>query len=215
MGQPMDITGCVLEGLAYLHERGILYRDLKPENVIVHHNGYLKLADFGFAKQIDAKEKTFTFVGTAEYVAPEIILNKGYNKGADYWAFGVFIYELLVGKTPFRTNDPAHLQTYRMIMRGIDTVVFPYIVNNKAKSLIKKLCAQNSSDRLGCLKNGVEAIRKHPWYSNFEWDKLANLELEPPYKPQLSNNTDTRYFDRFPDEKDVPEDDFSEWANEF
>lgn len=108
-----------MEGLHYLHSHGIIYRDLKPENIVVHNSGYLKLADFGFAKKMDAKEKTFTFVGTAEYVAPEIIRSLGYNKSVDYWAFGILIFELLVGHTPFKVkNDAQHIKTYEYILKG-------------------------------------------------------------------------------------------------
>ncbi|XP_072377005.1 cGMP-dependent protein kinase, isozyme 1-like [Diabrotica undecimpunctata] len=204
-------AGCVLEGLSYLHALGIIYRDLKPENIIVHHNGYIKLADFGFAKRTDAKEKTFTFVGTAEYVAPEIILSKGYNRAVDYWAYGVFVYELLVGKTPFRTNDPGHMNTYKLILKGIESVIFPEYVSGTAKNLIKKLCTQSSSDRLGCQKTGIQAIKKHLWFGSLDWNKLSHLEVEPPYRPKLIDNVDTRYFEKFPDDKDVPPDDFSDW----
>lgn len=92
---------------------------MKPENIIVHTNGYLKLADFGFAKKTDSKERTYTFVGTPEYVAPEIIKSLGYNKSVDYWAFGILIFELLVGHTPFKVkNDKDHLKTYEYILKG-------------------------------------------------------------------------------------------------
>ncbi|CAG9825377.1 unnamed protein product [Phaedon cochleariae] len=208
-------SGCVLEGLSYLHGRGILYRDLKPENVVVHHNGYLRLADFGFAKQLDSTEKTFTFVGTAEYVAPELIQNKGYNKGVDYWAFGVFVYELLVGRTPFRSNDQSHISTYNLIIKGIDYAVFPGFVSSKAKSIIKKLCIASPSERLGCLKTGVEAIRTNNWYSGLDWTKLRNQQLKPPSRPQLTDNVDTRNFDTFPDDFSVPVDCFTNWDYNF
>ncbi|CAH1108714.1 unnamed protein product [Psylliodes chrysocephalus] len=208
-------AGCVLEGLSYLHSLGILYRDLKPENIIVHHTGYIKLADFGFAKRTDAKEKTFTFVGTAEYVAPEIIMSKGYDKGVDYWAYGIFIYELLVGRTPFRTNDPGPMNTYKLILKGIENVVFPEYISGSAKSIIRKLCTQSASDRLGCQKTGIQAIRKHLWFGSMDWQKLVNQELQPPYKPELKNNIDTRYFDTFPEDKNVPPDDYSKWDEDF
>ncbi|XP_056631282.1 cGMP-dependent protein kinase, isozyme 1-like [Diorhabda sublineata] len=204
-------AACVLEGLSYLHALGIIYRDLKPENIIIHHNGYIKLADFGFAKRTDSKEKTFTFVGTAEYVAPEIILSKGYNRAVDYWAFGVFIYELLVGRTPFKTGDPGHLNTYKSILKGIEYVTFPEFVSGTSKSIIKKLCTQSPADRLGCQKYGIQAIKKHVWFGGIDWNKLINQELEPPYRPELNDNVDTRYFEKFPDDNDVPPEDFSDW----
>ncbi|CAG9854015.1 unnamed protein product [Phyllotreta striolata] len=209
-------AGCVLEGIGYLHSRGILYRDLKPENIIVHHTGYIKLTDFGFAKKADSKEKTFTFVGTAEYVAPEIILNKGYDKGVDYWAFGVLIYELLVGRTPFKTNDSSHLSTYKLILKGIENVVVPDYVSSTAKSIIRKLCTQSPSDRLGCQRTGIQAIKKHLWFGSLDWNKLVNQKLKPPFKPHLRNNVDTKYFDpSFPDDLREPVDCFEDWLKEF
>lgn len=204
-----------MEGISYLHDLGIIYRDLKPENIVVHNNGYLKIADFGFAKRTDAKEKTFTFVGTPEYVAPEIIQNLGYNKAVDYWAFGVLIYELLVGKTPFRSRDPAHLSTYKLILRGIDSVIFPSQVPKKAKMLIKKLCKPFPSERLGSQKGGVKSIKAQPWFSDFDWDKLRNLEMDAPYKPEILHNTDTKYFEKFREDASVASDDFSDWDSEF
>lgn len=182
---------------------------------MVNSNGYLKLTDFGFAKKIDSKEKTYTFVGTAEYVGPEIILNKGYNKAVDYWALGVFIFELLTGRTPFHTNDPGHLKTYKLILKGIDHVTFPFNISNKAKNLIKKLCAQTPSDRLGCQRGAIGDIKSHPWFSSISWFKLRNFDIKPPFKPILQNNIDTTYFENFPEIKSIPLDDFTSWDNEF
>ncbi|KAJ8920703.1 hypothetical protein NQ315_004842 [Exocentrus adspersus] len=208
-------SGCIIKALEYLHNRNIIYRDLKPENVMIHSNGYLKLTDFGFAKKTDSKENTYTFVGTAEYVAPEIILNKGYNREVDYWALGVFIFELLVGRTPFRTNDPCHLKTYNLILKGIDHVKFPYYVSSKAKNLIKKLCTQSPSERLGGQKGRIEDIKSQPWFSSLNWFKLENFELAPPFKPILQNNVDTKYFEELEELNTVPLDDLSAWDSEF
>lgn len=92
------MVGCVVEGLDYLHTRGIIYRDLKPENMMMDVTGYLKLVDFGFAKKLPQGSKTWTFAGTPEYLAPEIVRNRGHDRAADYWSLGVFIHELLVGR---------------------------------------------------------------------------------------------------------------------
>ncbi|XP_067879215.1 cGMP-dependent protein kinase 1-like isoform X2 [Heterodontus francisci] len=152
-------TACVLEAFAYLHCKGVIYRDLKPENIILNHRGYAKLVDFGFAKKVGFGKKTWTFCGTPEYVAPEIILNKGHDSSADYWSLGILMYELLTGSPPFSGSDP--METYNIILRGIDMVEFPKKISKNAGTLIKKLCRDNPSERLGHQKNGVKDIQKH------------------------------------------------------
>lgn len=99
-------VGQVLICLEYLHSNGFIYRDLKPENVLLHRNGYIKLADFGFLKELRPEERTWTFCGTPEYIAPEIILNKGYSHAVDYYALGIFTYELLCGRPPYMADNP-------------------------------------------------------------------------------------------------------------
>ena len=89
-----------------MHNKSLVYRDLKPENVLFQDNGYVKLADFGFVKEVKPHERTYTFCGTPEYIAPEIILNKGYNQAVDWYALGIFLYELMYGRPPFMSNDP-------------------------------------------------------------------------------------------------------------
>ncbi|XP_055518352.1 cGMP-dependent protein kinase 1-like isoform X1 [Leucoraja erinacea] len=180
-------TACVLEALAYLHWKGVIYRDLKPENIILNHRGYAKLVDFGFAKKIGFGKKTWTFCGTPEYVAPEIILNKGHDSSADYWSLGILVYELLTGSPPFSGSDP--MQTYNIILRGIDMIEFPKKITKNAGTLIKKLCRDNPSERLGNQKNGVKDIQKHKWFEGFNFDGLRKGTLTPPILQSVSDLT--------------------------
>uniref|UniRef100_A0A8C5ECD9 Protein kinase domain-containing protein n=1 Tax=Gouania willdenowi TaxID=441366 RepID=A0A8C5ECD9_GOUWI len=131
-------TGCVLEAFEYLHTMGVVYRDLKPENLLLDGNGYVKMADFGFAKKIGLGRKTWTFCGTPEYVAPEVILNKGHDFGADCWSLGILIFELLTGNPPFTGADP--LNIYTMVLRGIEKVDFPKRIGKRPDDLIRRLC---------------------------------------------------------------------------
>ncbi|MGH0122041.1 UNVERIFIED_CONTAM: hypothetical protein FKN15_007385 [Acipenser sinensis] len=151
--------GCVLEAFSYLHGRGIVYRDLKPENLLLDKDGYVKMVDFGFAKRIGLGKKTWTFCGTPEYVAPEIIMNKGHDFGADYWSLGILIFELLTGSPPFSGSDP--IKIYSTVLRGIEKVDFPKSIGKRPEDLIRRLCKLNPAERIGNKKNGINDIRKH------------------------------------------------------
>lgn len=203
-----------MEAFEYLHARGIIYRDLKPENLLIAENGYMKLTDFGFARKMTERGKTFTFAGTPEYVAPEIVLNRGHDKAADYWTLGIFIYEMLRGKTPFRTDDSSHMKTYTKILGGIDNVEFPNIAH-KARNLIEKLCRPIPADRLGMQKSGIKDIKNHRWFLGFDWDKFGKYEMNSPFKPKLRSVIDTSYIDKFKKDDDIPPDEISGWDSEF
>ncbi|XP_011635634.1 cGMP-dependent protein kinase, isozyme 1-like [Pogonomyrmex barbatus] len=206
------IIACILEALDYVHTLGIVYRALKPENILIANNGYIKLADFGFSKMI-GPYKTKTFVGTPEYLAPEIIQVKGYNRAVDYWALGILVYELLLGRTPFQ--DPNDIEVGEKIVKGFDSVPIPNTVNSTAKSLMRHLLQFNPTKRLGCLRNGAMDIRNHKWFYNFNWTSLQNQTMIALLKPSIKGHLDMKNFDVYPQDRELVLNDFSDWDTNF
>ncbi|CAF1086523.1 unnamed protein product [Rotaria sp. Silwood1] len=207
-------SACVIEAFAYLHNKGILYRDLKPENLLLDNKGYCKLVDFGFAKKVGLGKKTWTFCGTPEYVAPEIILNKGHDMASDCWSLGILIFELITGNPPFSGTDP--MKTYNIILKGIDAVEFPRKLSKMASLLIKRLCRENPVERIGYQKDGIKDIQKHQWFEGFSWECLKKGTLIAPYIPKVEHDVDTSNFDYFAEDNlPEPEDDLTGWDKEF
>uniref|UniRef100_A0A803JSN0 cGMP-dependent protein kinase n=1 Tax=Xenopus tropicalis TaxID=8364 RepID=A0A803JSN0_XENTR len=206
-------TGCVTEAFEYLHQKGVLYRDLKPENLLLDSEGYVKLVDFGFAKKIFPGQKTWTFCGTPEYVAPEVILNKGHSFSVDFWSLGILLYELLTGSPPF--TGPDQMIIYNLILQGIEKIEFYKNITKRPEDLIRRLCRENPAERLGNMKNGIADIKKHRWFNGFNWEGLNTRSLPSPLKPELEGPTDHSYFDSYPPDEEIPPDEVSGWDQDF
>lgn len=185
----------VVLAFEYLHERDVVYRDLKPENLLLSREGHIKMTDFGFAKHIP-DNITWTLCGTPDYLAPEIIQSRGYGKAVDWYALGVLIYEMLAGYPPFYNED--HVKLYESIVAG--KYKFPAHFDSDARDLIKHLLAGDLSKRYGNLRNGVEDIKSHAWFKGVDWTKLANRNINPPYVPPIKSDSDTSHFDKYPEE---------------
>mmetsp|Transcript_31308 Transcript_31308/g.65477 ORF Transcript_31308/g.65477 Transcript_31308/m.65477 type:complete len:719 (+) Transcript_31308:1083-3239(+) len=188
-------AACILESLSHLHHRHITYRDLKPENILIDALGYCVLVDLGFAKIV--MDKTYTLCGTPEYLAPEIILSKGHDKGVDYWAFGVLIYEMLVGRSPFYSYGTDQVSLFKRIVQVKYSFPPGGVVNEVAQDLIQRLIVRRQANRFGCLARGDMDIRDHAWFGVINTDKLLNKKIPAPWIPQIKDPLDASHFDSY------------------
>ncbi|OON17476.1 kinase domain protein, partial [Opisthorchis viverrini] len=174
----------IFMALDYLHSLNILYRDLKPENVMLCSNGYVKMIDFGLSKFVP--KRTYTFCGTPEYIPPEMIMNLGYGQSADWWSFGVLLYEMLSGVTPFYTTN------LRIMYDRIACARYKFapgpLVSQAARELIRNLLEVDRSKRYGCMLRGALDIKRHRFFAELDWDSLCALSLKPPYTIEAPNN---------------------------
>ena len=184
----------VAMALAHLHSKKIIYRDLKPENVLVGEDGYLLVADFGLAKFVQQGELANSFCGTAEYLAPEMLIGNGHDFTVDWWALGILIFEMVVGIPPFfhRNKHRMYFLIRESPVNFPDPVRHKITVSPEAQDLIVKLLDKNRMTRLGV--NGVQEILSHPWFKDLDMDKLLKKELTPPYIPKVK--ADLAYFDK-------------------
>ncbi|KFP69805.1 Ribosomal protein S6 kinase alpha-6, partial [Acanthisitta chloris] len=178
--------------LDHLHSLGIVYRDLKPENILLDEAGHIKLTDFGLSKEsVDQEKKAYSFCGTVEYMAPEVVNRRGHNQSADWWSFGVLMFEMLTGTLPFQGKD--RNETMNMILKA--KLGMPQFLSPEAQSLLRMLFKRNPSNRLGAGSDGVEEIKRHPFFSTVDWNKLFRREIQPPFKPASGKPEDTFCFD--------------------
>ncbi|XP_014916362.1 protein kinase C delta type-like [Poecilia latipinna] len=179
----------IVVGLQFLHGQGIIYRDLKLDNVMLDSYGHIKIADFGMCKEnISAENKAGTFCGTPDYIAPEILVGQKYTFSVDWWSFGVLVYEMLIGQSPFHgDNEDELFESIR-----IDTPNYPKWLTSESRSLLELLFVREPSRRLGMVGN----IRAHSFFQLINWSALEKRQVEPPYKPKVKSPSDYSNFDR-------------------
>uniref|UniRef100_A0A8C6XW90 non-specific serine/threonine protein kinase n=1 Tax=Naja naja TaxID=35670 RepID=A0A8C6XW90_NAJNA len=170
--------------LDHLHSLGIIYRDLKPENILLDEEGHIKLTDFGLSKEsIDHEKKAYSFCGTVEYMAPEVVNRRGHTQSADWWSFGVLMVS-------FNAWDDKVYGSLILTKLGM-----PQFLSPEAQSLLRMLFKRNPANRLGAGPDGVEEIKRHPFFTTIDWNKLYRREINPPFKPATGRPEDTFYFD--------------------
>uniref|UniRef100_A0A8B9EYZ5 protein kinase C n=1 Tax=Anser cygnoides TaxID=8845 RepID=A0A8B9EYZ5_ANSCY len=185
-------TACVVLGLQFLHEKKIVYRDLKLDNLLLDAEGFVKIADFGLCKEgIGFGDRTNTFCGTPEFLAPEVLTDISYTRAVDWWGLGVLIYEMLVGESPFPGDDEE--EVFDSIVN--DEVRYPRFLSSEALSIIRKLLRKCPERRLGAGERDAEEIKIQAFFKEIDWDALYARTLKPPFVPTLRDPTDISNFD--------------------
>ncbi|ODA83350.1 hypothetical protein RJ55_01863 [Drechmeria coniospora] len=190
--------------LEYLHEHqgGVAYRDLKPENLLLDRDGHIKLVDFGFAKRLGHKDdrpvETYTLCGTPEYLAPEVIHNKGHTTAVDWWALGILLYEFLTGYPPFWHQNP--IEIYRQIVEKPVTFPREPALSVEAKDIIRAFCHVDRSRRLGNISGGAARVKAHPFFAAVDWHGLLERRCPAPIVPPVRYHGDAQCFDTYPDD---------------
>ncbi|KAL7744999.1 hypothetical protein ACLKA6_007261 [Drosophila palustris] len=183
----------IISGLKFLHKKGIIYRDLKLDNVLLDYEGHVRIADFGMCKlQIYLDKTADSFCGTPDYMAPEIIKGEKYNQNVDWWSFGVLLYEMLIGQSPFSGCDEDEL--FWSICNEIPW--FPVYISAEATGILKGLLEKDYTKRIGSQYSPAGDIADHIFFRPIDWNLLEKRQIEPPFKPQVKHPLDTQYFDR-------------------
>ncbi len=182
----------LVSALDFLHKNNMIYRDLKPENILIDSQGHIKITDFGLSKIFESEnDKAYTVCGTPQYLAPEILLRKGYDKAVDWWSLGCLLYEMLSGRLPFKfkKGQKISLNIYK------EEIFFDNKFSEDAQDLIKKLLIFDAKARLGSGVDGGEKIKNHKYFRGVNWDDVWNKKIQPPFKPNLKDEQDLKYFD--------------------
>ncbi|KAE9551538.1 hypothetical protein FO519_005252 [Halicephalobus sp. NKZ332] len=182
----------IIMALGYLHDNNIVYRDLKLENLLLDKDGHIKIADFGLCKEdISFQDRTRTFCGTPEYLAPEVLEDNDYGRSVDWWGVGVVMYEMMCGRLPFYAEK--HEKLFELILNG--SLRYPSKLSPPAKDLLAGLLVKDPNRRLGGGPDDWREIQVHEFFKSIDWERLYRKEIEPPFKPILQSETDTTYFD--------------------
>lgn len=185
-------AACVVLGLQYLHEHKIVYRDLKLDNLLLDTEGFVKIADFGLCKEgMGYGDRTSTFCGTPEFLAPEVLTETSYTRAVDWWGLGVLIYEMLVGESPFPGDDEE--EVFDSIVN--DEVRYPRFLSTEAISIMRRLLRRNPERRLGAGEKDAEDVKKHPFFRLTDWSALMDKKVKPPFVPTIRGREDVSNFD--------------------
>uniref|UniRef100_A0A7N6BWR6 Protein kinase C n=1 Tax=Anabas testudineus TaxID=64144 RepID=A0A7N6BWR6_ANATE len=185
----------VTSALMFLHRNGVIYRDLKLDNILLDAEGHCKLADFGMCKEgIMNGLTTTTFCGTPDYIAPEILQEQEYGASVDWWALGVLMYEMMAGQPPFEADNEDDL--FESILH--DDVLYPVWLSKEAVSILRAFMTKNPAKRLGCVvsQGCEEAIKTHAFFREIDWVLLEQRKVKPPFKPRIKTKRDVNNFDQ-------------------